>query len=331
MLDFWPTFLATHSSQDPAPAQTGLYPIRNMAIVEVSGPDSAKFMQGQFSCNINSLHGQQFSYGACCNAKGRMVTSFAICQTPHAEPNHYLLSMASDVVEITLGHLKKYKVFFKCTMSPAPYVLAGLKGPAAKAIIEAQFGVCPTEDYGQCHTALGSIIQLPFAAGYELWLPQDSAEQTLSALLSQCTLAPQHVWQANLINHGLAHVVAASSEQHIPQMLNMQAFNGISFNKGCYTGQEIVARMQYLGKLKKATFAAHINTSQPVNVGDAIYAQDTANPVGEVVNAVAYGDGYQVLMVLDKKSQNLPLFTSPEQDIAIELLDLPYSTETNQA
>ena len=323
MSDFWATIASTHPVLPISNSPTALYPILDQEVLLVSGPDSAKFMQGQFTCNINEISPEAFRPGACCNPKGRMISSFTLAQSAE---NEYLLCLNKSLTQSTLSHLKKYMVFFKSTMIQQQRVLAGLKGPHAQAIIEALFSLCPSDDFSQISHELGLVIKLPFDAGYELWLAPDSAQATIENILSEseCALASNSLWALNRIQHGLGQVTEHSIEKFIPQMLNLAQASAISFNKGCYTGQEIVARMQYLGKLKRHLYRGKVESLEPIALASAIYVQGQDAPVAEVVNA-AHGENHsEILLVLDRKYSQMPLFLGQTNGLQIELLSLPY-------
>lgn len=317
----WSALITNSQSTMPSSEDTGLYPIGHAQTITVSGPDSAKFMQGQFSCHLNEVDGTQFRRGACCNAKGRMITSFSIAKTD----DDYLIAMDAGLVESSLAHLKKYMVFFKTQMTPSDWVLAGLKGPQSQSLITTLFGSAPDQDYGQVNSELGLAIQLPFDAGYELWLKPESAEATLSTLTDQCILAPEQAWVANLIQQGLGYLTPETQESLIPQMMNLGVTGGISFNKGCYTGQEIVARMQYLGKLKRHGYVLKANTAE-VTSGASIFTQDKDTSIGEVLNTVSPDDSdYSLIFgILEDKYLESPLSLNSANGPALELLSLPY-------
>ena len=325
MSDFWAAIAKTHI---PSPVSlndndTVLCPIMDQAVLSVSGADSAKFMQGQFTCNITDINQNTFRSGACCNPKGRMISSFNLAQQGE---NEYLLCLNQTLSEPTLEHLKKYMVFFKSTMTAKPMVLAGLKGPHAQTLIEQVFSQCPSEDFGQINHDSGIIIKLPFNAGFELWLYPEQANTIIEGLLSgsKCTLSNNMAWPLNRIQHGLAQLTQTSIESFIPQMLNFGQTGAISFNKGCYTGQEIVARMQYLGKLKRHMYRAKVQSTDAIELSTPIYSQNQETAVAEVVNLAVTDTHSEFLMVLDAKYTQAPLFLGQNSGLPIELLSLPY-------
>ena len=141
-------------------------------------------------------------------------------------------------------------------------------------------------------------------------------------------------WETLDITAGIPTIYPQTTEAFVPQMTNMQVINGVSFQKGCYTGQEIVARMQYLGKLKRRMFRIHIETSKVVNAGDKLFSKDSTSGQGpgQIVNAQMDSDGgYTALAVInisDTESDNLQLYDENGPKVTIQTL--PYSIEDNE-
>jgi folate-binding protein YgfZ len=302
---------------DPNPCV--LAPINSRTVLSITGPDSAKFMQGQFTCNLQEITDIQFRLGACCNAKGRMLANFTICK----HRNGFLMAIDKTLTEPLQAHLKKYKVFFKTEFQASNYVMAGIKGANASALLIDILGGCPTEDFGQYSFEQGIVTQLPYNAGYEVWLMPESAEQIIEQLLSKASFADSQYWPLNLITNGLGQLTLENTEAHIPQMLNLALIGGISFNKGCYTGQEIVARMQYLGKSKRNMYL--ITVRAEVSVGDEIFTAESKSAVGVIINAQTLGLTTTALAVIENRYTETPLFMASNLGNSVELLSLPYN------
>jgi folate-binding protein YgfZ len=332
MSDFWSEQLSCHTPQPlldgDIEAHTHLYPISDRKVLSIKGPDSGKFMQGQFTCQINDISLNQYRPGACCNAKGRMVNNFNLLQTGD---HQYLLSLHASLAEPTQAHLKKYMVFFKSEMTTTDTVVAGIKGPNAAGILTDVFGQCPNEDYAQSAFEFGHIIKLPFNAGFELYLPATTAKEAVAKLTSKCSLTTKGTWNLNLIQNGLAQLTHSNIEKFIPQMLNLSEAGAVSFSKGCYTGQEIVARMEYLGKLKRHLYRGCIENCDALSAGDAIFTPGHDNPIGEVVNWAAHNGNLEALMVLEDKYLQNPLYVNSASGPHIQLLSLPYEISIKSA
>ena len=321
MTNPWPALIEQHPAQPLNDVDTFIYPIQDQQLITVTGPDSAKFMQGQFSCNLSEVTESQYRRGACCNAKGRMVTSFNLAK--YGED--YLISMNEGLAETALAHLKKYMVFFKTQMTANDWVTVGIKGPKAESAISQIMGNTPDSDFAQVQSDKGIAIKLPFEAGYELWLEEASASTVLRELTSEYPLTHKTLWSENLITHGLAQLTPETTESLIPQMMNLGVTGGISFNKGCYTGQEIVARMQYLGKLKRHGYVFKASSSEIMS-GAGIFTTDKESSIGEVVNVSPSGSSNESLIfaVVEDKYLDYPLTANSSDGPSLELLSLPY-------
>ncbi|GAA6134800.1 folate-binding protein YgfZ [Oceaniserpentilla sp. 4NH20-0058] len=323
MSSFWSDIASFPSASSPLECM--LHPIEDQTVLSVSGPDSHKFMQGQFTCNLTDITSSQYRNGACCNAKGRMVSSFQLHQQGQ---DQYLMALHASLAQITQEHLKKYMVFFKCKMMTTDYVLAGLSGPQSEQLLSSVLGACPHSDFEQSQIDGGFLVKLPHGAGFQLFLKAEQAKQTIEPLLSKCTLSNNKLWNQNLIHHGIGYITDKTSDEFIPQMINLNQNNGISFNKGCYTGQEIVARMQYLGKLKRHMYRLSIDPSSTVTAGDHAFIEGKNSPVGMVVNATITSEQQYALVVLEDKVlpeiSSSKLYLGDNQGIAQELLSLPY-------
>lgn len=301
-------------------------PLSHEGILAVRGSDAGKFLQGQLTCNINYLSLEHAGLGARCMVKGRMQSSFRILP----EGNGYLLAMASDLLEAQLADLKKYAVFSKATLSDesAAWVRFGLQqGDAAlQALglsVPASAGVTVRHD---------GLIAITASAGrIELWVPADNAarvRETLAATLPEGSL---NDWLLGQIRAGIGQVMGPTRELFIPQMINLQAVDGVSFKKGCYTGQEIVARMQYLGKLKRRQYRLALAEQQAPAPGAEIFSPTHGSSVGEVVLAASTGQGCELLAVLSADAvEDDNLHLGSLQGPRLALLSLPYELDRDR-
>lgn len=264
------------------------HPLTHHAVLAVRGPDAAKFLQGQLTCNINYLSPSQASLGARCTVKGRMLASFYIAM----QDDDFLLILPSEQLEALRADLAKYAVFSKITISDASaaWQLFGLSTDAP--LIDAwRLG----EHAAQCaQHEHGLMIRLH--DGRALLCLASSIDS--APLLSGLTTADANTWQLANIQAGLAEVTAATRDLFIPQMLALQSLGGVSFKKGCYTGQEIVARMQYLGRLKRHLQRLQAAADTPLQAGMELFSPVHSSSVGEVVCAARHGDQQELLAVV---------------------------------
>jgi len=303
----------------------GLSPLDNLGMLAVRGTEGTKFLQGQSTCNFQDLAVGGVTPGALCNVKGRMISSFIACRTSAEE---VLLSMDRTLVGPTITQLKKFAVFFKTELIDASdtYRQLGLAGSGLGESLKPRFETLP-EHGASVEDEQGNRLE-PLTEGiYLLVSPRESAPELWQSLSSEVTPVGLPWWQLQLVRAGLAAVTEAVSEQLVPQMLNYQATGGISFTKGCYTGQEVVARMQYLGTLKRRTYRIKANTSAVPAIGTEISTADGKN-VGRVVLAAPEDENHIALLaVLREAALNQTQLTINGESVAITLEDLPYSLD----
>jgi folate-binding protein YgfZ len=325
--------------------QDALCDLSHLGILRISGPDAQKFLQGQLTCNLNYLtttpapgsQGQRghSSLGACCNPKGRVISAFRILPTDDG----YLLGMHRSLLPLTLDHLKKYMVFFKAGMEDitSNQVCLGVSGKNAHQPLKPLQLALPEapDEFTQIEDT--RIIRLPGSVQrFEVWLPTAKALQLINKLPASGKWQSTHHWLRQDIRSGIPLLQAPLSGEFIPQQLNLGALGGISFKKGCYTGQEIVARMQHLGKLKSRLYRIRFDSEEIPEVGSVFYSTRPGNSAGTLVLAVAElsgkadaaekGGTVEGLAVLREDAvESGDLRVGNLQAPPVQVLDLPYA------
>ncbi|CAK9887802.1 MULTISPECIES: YgfZ/GcvT domain-containing protein [Pseudomonas] len=295
-------------------------------VLAVRGSDAGKFLQGQLTCNISYLNEHTASLGARCMVKGRMQSSFRILP----EGDGYLLAMTRELLEPQLADLKKYAVFSKAKLTDdsAAWVRFGLhNGDTALQALGLQV---PAQT--DAVTRHNGLIAIAVSAGrVELWVPAEQAPAVQGQLAAQLATAELNDWLLGQIRAGIGQVMLQTRELFIPQMINLQAVGGVSFKKGCYTGQEIVARMQYLGKLKRRQYRVALAESDLPEPGTEVFSPTHNSSVGEVVLAARSEQGSELLAVLtaDAVQDNNLHLGSPEGP-RLALLTLPYELDRDR-
>jgi folate-binding protein YgfZ len=296
------------------------------AVLAIQGPDAHKFLQGQLTCNLDYLDQSTSSLGARCTPKGRMLSSFRILTWGEG----YLLAMAAELLEPQLADLKKYAVFSKSTLSDASaeWVRFGLQ--QGDEVLAALGLALPSE--AEQVARHDDLIALRLSDGRaELWAPAARAPALREQLLARLPCAPLARWQLAQVQAGIGQVFGATRELFIPQMINLQALGGVSFKKGCYTGQEIVARMQYLGKLKRQLYRLAQASGELPAPGTELFSPGHSSSVGEVVLAAAAESGNELLAVLHQDAVSDGRIHLGQADgPALTLLDLPYSLDKDR-
>ncbi|NMZ69803.1 hypothetical protein SAMN05216370_2197 [Pseudomonas peli] len=308
-------------------ADTAFYCIlSHEGVLAVRGPDANKFLQGQVTCNLNYLSDSYSSLGARCTPKGRMQSSFRILSVSDG----YLLAMASDLLDAQLTDLKKYAVFSKSKLTDESqdWLRIGLNG-ADDILRSLGLELATTAD---SVARRDDLLALRLSDGRaELWIPAAQATAVQAQVASQLPEAPLNDWLLAQVRAGIGQVVGSTRELFIPQMINLQAVGGVSFKKGCYTGQEIVARMQYLGKLKRRLYRLALYDSQVPEPATLLFSPTHTSSVGEVVLAARTPDGVELLAVLqDEAALNGVIHLGSAEGRTLSVLDLPYTLDSDR-
>ena len=232
--------------------------LNHRGLLAISGKDSELFLQGQLTCDLNALANLNSCPGCLCDNKGRVIASFTVWKLNDV----FYLEMEAGLADIAEQHLKKYSVFYKSEIINASdsFIRLGLLGTDVREVLKTTFPDFPVTANQICQ-AEDQFLRLldPQTQRYELWIGSKAmtAKDELTQVLTAGTLQD---WQLLDQNMGLYRLQAEDSGLYTPEELNYDLLGHISFTKGCYTGQEIVARMHYRGKAKKRLYRLHINS-----------------------------------------------------------------------
>lgn len=311
-------------------------PIDNHSLLLVRGADARKFLQGQVTCDIDTLTLQTTDtyttmtsvLGAHCTHKGRMVFSFKAIAF---DEQTIALYIPSDMMSIAVAALKKYIIFSKAELIDASddYQLIGVEGEAAIATLQNSFGALATEDNLATANANGIALRLDHDR-YELWLTSEQAEKLLSQLSAYPNVNNRY-WDMMTINAGVVEVKPATTEMFTPHATNLHVTNnGVSFKKGCYTGQEVVARMHYLGKLKRQTFLFELALPESTNdlpaIGDPLFSPDKSQSIGNIASITQHDQQTRLLAsVAVEQAEQDTIFTDAQYQQKLRPLTLPYA------
>ena len=301
-------------------------PLTHLGLFDVTGPDAEKFLQGQLSCDVQLVSAGKSLLGSHCNIKGAMVSLSRIIPVE----SDFWLRTERPILATAMANLKKYMIFSKAESHDRSEEIIGLGfcGEQAATLLSAQGFNIPAET-GECSAGHeGVLIRVP-GDRFELWLPVQQAEPLLKTLLTTASLADTNSWKLQEIRSGLPSLQQETLETFIPQMTNLQSFDGVSFTKGCYTGQEVVTRLQHRGKLNRPMYRLAFTAAKPPVPGTAINTADRAG-VGTVVSAAMDSEnGGELLAVLLKTSfdDDSAILTLDDNDQPLVRLDLPYELD----
>ena len=302
-------------------------PLDHFGSVSLTGPDAPKFLQGQITCDVSKVTQSQGQAGAYCTPKGNVIANFDLL----AHTDTLLLHMPLGMVAAVQKAMAKYIVFSKAELqdSSNDWCRFAVWGDEAKECIKDAFGLAPDRQLS-CIQDAGSLVWGTQSAASEFiaYCRPEAKTQVIALLGQRASLADVDAWEALQINHGLMYVTAEISDSYVPQMLNLQATGAIDFKKGCYTGQEIVARMQYLGKLKRHLFIGQVNTSEGLHIGQQIDASKRKN-VGRITSAAANGENTYTFTAVINRTEAMEdeLHLHELDNTAISLSPLPYEID----
>ncbi|WDO03166.1 tRNA-modifying protein YgfZ [Aeromonas allosaccharophila] len=298
------------SLQPPVfPAEPTRFALTNIAITRISGEERAKYLQGQVTCDVNALRPGQSTLGGHCDPKGKLWSDFRLLCLEES----LLLLTTPSVLERQLPELKKFAVFSKVEIAADQRHATGLAGKGTDAWIAAQFGL---EQSGLV------------AGGMAVKIEQDRWLLVSNQQAEALPAGDESLWWGLEIKAGQPHMEAVHQGEFIPQMLNLQALDGICFNKGCYMGQETVARAKYRGANNRALFLLAGSASEPVNAGDTLEIQlgDNWRRSGMVLNVWQHQGQVWLTAVLPKDTEADAQFRlKQDEGSRLTLQPLPYA------
>ncbi len=292
--------------------------------LRISGPDARQFLQGQVSCNVDLLSPERSLSGALCNLKGRVIADFRLLQ----QGDDYLLQTMAGMADQVLTTLSKYAVFSKVELQrfqppSAPLGLIAEHCSELSVLADST----PEEFNGVVQSEELALIRIPGCSlRFEAWCFNAAGEAKLEQVFSEDVPLSLPAWQREDLRAGIIHVDPGMSEQYTPQLLNYDISGVIDFNKGCYTGQEVVARMYYRGKPKQRMYLLH--ATAPVSDASEVsqrLGEESRN--GEIlVYSNGEGEPNFLLAVLDTAmvTGEAEFGLSDQEQARLTLVSLPY-------
>ncbi len=263
----------------PPALPSGALPLSDWGLIRAAGPDARSFLHGQLTQDVQGLGSGQARLAGFCSAKGRLMATFVVWP---AADDELLLACSADLLPTTLKRLSMFVLRAKCKLSDASAdrSLWGAVGAAALALL----GDRPAAPWQVLDSGSSRVVRLPDALIDGLPVARCLIESAAATPPSGLPLLDASAWLALEALSGVPRIVAATAEHFVPQMVNLELVGGVNFQKGCYPGQEVVARSQYRGTLKRRGFG--LTGDAAMAPGQEIFhSTDPAQPAGEVVLA----------------------------------------------
>ena len=303
--------------------------LSHRALIAVRGSDAEKFLQGQLTSDIYAVTADQSQISAHCSPKGRTLACFRIFRRGDA----LYLALPETLLQTTLERLRKYLLMSKATLEPETG-LAQIGYAAAKDVHHLRDFIHPLPNAVNEVTHAGDItvIRIPGPhPRFDMIGPEAALKTLWTQLAVHATPVGSGRWELLDILAGIPSLYPETVDAFVPQMINLDLLGGISFKKGCYTGQEIVARMHYLGKLKRRMYRLHCHIDTPPAPGTAIYntAHRNDESVGTVVMSQAAPEGGVALLAVVQSEATIhgELHMGQFDGPLSAVQELPYSLE----
>ncbi|MBT0585791.1 tRNA-modifying protein YgfZ [Alteromonas oceanisediminis] len=308
--------------------------LTQLSAIRLEGEQAESYLQGQVTINVQRLDETNSLLACHCDFKGKLWNVGLLLK--HRGGIEYLVQKSAQPT--CLAELKKYGVFSKVEIGAVPpdeRVFFGAAGDDAKSQLQSYFPSLSAEHHGTTHSELGWVITLldRYTTKPRYLISLQRSSEAAQTLLTHSEQHDESLWHGLNIVNGWASIEEATSHEFVPQMLNMHLLNAIDFKKGCYMGQEVVARTKYLGKNKRATYllrsqdteAAH---SKSVEAGDMLEKAvgDNWRRGGTVLQSALVDNQLWVLAVLSNDTQmgeELRFKAAPDLHLVVE--PLPYS------
>ncbi|WP_310626664.1 folate-binding protein [Limnohabitans sp.] len=305
----------------PAMPLNGIALLPHLGLIQVAGADAASFLHNQLTNDVLLMKEGQCRLAAFCNAKGRMQASFVVYKRSAEE---VMLICRKDLIAQTVKRLSMFVLRAKAKLSDvsAEFQLLGLAGDAVtQAVSTAETTALSIDAWQRYAVGVVDVLTLYPALGQAraFWLaPKEVTPPTGTALSAE-------LWQVGEVMSGIAWVESATFEAFVPQMLNYESVDGVNFKKGCYPGQEVVARSQFRGTLKRRAFI--VQSASPMKAGQEIFScVDATQPCGLVAQAATDGVNHVAVVELQlSATENSSLHLGVADGPAVNLLPLPYA------
>lgn len=308
-------------------ASVYLVDLSHYGLVSVQGDDATAFLQGQLTCDVQGVTQEHSVLGAYLSPKGRILASFRIAR----RDEEFLIRVPSSVVETTVNRLRMFVLRSRVGIEDRrdAEVVFGIGGTGAETRIRAAAGQVPNTVDESVQVDDTTIVRVPGSEPrYEVYGSTENAARLWAEL--DGFVVGSDAWELFEIRSGLPTIGAENCDAFVPQMVNLELVGGVSFTKGCYSGQEVVARTQYLGRPKRRMYRAAVSSMAKPRIGGPVVVAtpEGKKEIGRVVSSASSPDGgFEILAVLQTAAvvDGQELRVADGSDVRLEIRDLPYS------
>jgi tRNA-modifying protein YgfZ len=302
----------------------GFAELRSAGLIAVRGADASAFLHAQLTSDVAGLPSMRTQYSGYCTPKGRVLATFLLWRTD----DEVTLQLPEDLRAEVQAKLSRYVLRSRVELAAATESvrLFGVWGSDAPETVQQISGDVPASTHDLVPAEEMRVARVP-GNRFIIAARADTAERVHAALRSRMAEAPESTWSRLEIEAGVPIVVRETQDQYVPQMLNFDLIGAVSYTKGCYPGQEIVARMHYLGRLKQRMYRIHVYGAEAPRPGDALYSAAFGDQAsGGILYVAPCDEGYEALAVIQTSSaRSGTLHWKSPDGPAIQLKPLPYS------
>src|SRR5450830_11743 len=302
-------------------------PLTDLGLISLSGDDAASFLHNQITNDVEKLDLNTVRLAGYCTPKGRLLATFLMWK----DAQQIMLQLPRAIQPAIQKRLQMFVTRSKAKLADVSEqrVALGLAGELASEVLQQWFPQLPAQAYTKVDNQNGTLLRLADsrqAPRYQWIAATEQAIAAWPALTQKLTAAGTHAWRLSDIYAGLPTITQATQEQFVPQMINFELVGGVNFKKGCYPGQEIVARSQYLGKLKRRSVLALVEATEVRAGAEVFSSEDPGQPCGMIVNAEPAGTGKSACLVEIKlaAADNGSIHLGAADGPTLQLQQLPY-------
>ena len=307
-----------------------LHDLSQQGVILFSGEEAQVFLHNQLTCDVAALERSRTTYGSYCTSKGRVLATFLLWRSGE----DFFMQLPSPLREPIQKQLSKFilRAKVKAADASSEWTVLGVAGAEAGRLVQRAAGSAPQGVHEVAQTRDAMVIRLPGDRS-EIVARRDAARGILDTLMSDAKKADPDYWSWLDIHAGVPVILPATQEAFVPQMLNLDLIGGVSLTKGCFPGQEIVARMHYRGTLKQRMYLANVAAADLPRPGERLYSPSFGEQAcGTIVNAAHSSEGgCDVLAVIqiavaEKGDVHWKSLDGP----ALKLLPLPYEVTSGE-